>query len=319
MDRIAAIDIGTNTFRMLIAGRGGEWGFFPVARERNIVRLGEGSLLSKKISDQALARGIYTLRGFAEKMKYHEVNKCSAAATGVMRKAANAHEFLERVKNECGLSVKVISGEEEAWLTLKGVELLFPKVKRNGAWIIFDIGGGSTELIYSEDGNVKIIESLDLGVVTLADRIYHDPPSEEESNIIHNEIERVLRPAIERIKNRLEDNRIFLVGTAGTVTTLAAMDQGLLQYQSEKINSYVLKKDAVQEIFYHLILLREKEREELPGLEKGRGKVILPGCAILLAMMEFFQVARVSVSDFGILEGIIREILVSLDSPEKLV
>jgi len=319
MDRIAAIDIGTNTFRMLITERGGEWGFIPVARERKIVRLGEGSLLSMKISDQAFARGIYTLRGFAEKMKYHEVNKCSAAATGVMRKAANAHEFLERVKNECGLSVKVISGEEEALLTLKGVELVFPEAKRNGAWIIFDIGGGSTELIYSEDGNVKIIESLDFGVVTLADRMYHDPPLNEELEIIHDEIKRVLRPAIERIRDRVVDNRIFLVGTAGTVTTLAAMDQGLLQYQPEKINGYILRGNAVQEIFDRIILLQEKEREELPGLEKGRGKVILPGCAVLLAMMELFRVERVSVSDFGILEGIVSEILVSLDSPEKLV
>ena len=319
MDRIAAIDIGTNTFRMLITERGGEMGFIPVARERKIVRLGEGSLLSMKISDQAFARGIYTLWGFAEKIKYHEVHTCSATATGVMRKAGNASEFLERVKFECGITVKVISGEEEALLTLKGVELVFPEAKRNGAWIIFDIGGGSTELIYCEDGNVKIIESLDLGVITLADRIYHDPPLNEELEIIHDEIKRVLRPATERIKSSLEDNRIFFVGTAGTVTTLAAMDQGLLQYQPEKINGYILRGNAVQEIFDRIILLREKEREELPGLEKGRGKVILPGCAILLAMMEFFQVARVSVSDFGILEGIVREILVSLDSPEKLV
>jgi exopolyphosphatase/guanosine-5'-triphosphate,3'-diphosphate pyrophosphatase len=303
---------------MLIATRDTGSGFVPLLKERAIVRLGEGYGSSLRISTEAINRGINTLTGFTSKMSENGVGCCSAMATGIVRKAMNASEFLTRVRNECGLLVKVISGDEEAMLTLKGVELVFPKAKRKGAWVIFDIGGGSTELIYGEDGGVKIIESMDLGVVTLADLLNFDPPLQEELKAINREVEKVLRPVGERIRDQAKGKDFFLIGTAGTVTTLAAMDQALLEYQSEKINGFLLKEDSVKDIYGHLIRLHERKREELPGLEKGRGKLIIPGCAILLGMMDLFQVASVSVSDFGLLEGITTELFESLDSPTKL-
>ena len=319
MDTVAAVDIGTNTCRMLIAARRRGGGFIPLLKERAIVRLGKGYRTSSKMSDQSVTKGIKTLKEFSRKMRDCKVEKCSAVATGVVRRALNATEFLKKVKEECNLPVKVISGEDEALLTLRGVELVFPAMKRKGSWLIFDIGGGSTELIYCENGEVKIIESIDLGVVTLADLIESDPPLKKELRVIEREIDRIFMPVAEKIKEQLNNKRPFLIGTAGTVTTLAAMDQALLEYQPEKINGFLLGKYAVQGMFNHLIKLQEREREGIPGLEKGRGKVIIPGCVILLIIMDAFEAEGVSVSDSGLLEGIIRDLFDSLDTPDKLV
>jgi len=318
MNRIAAIDIGTNTFRMLIAERKRGNGFIPIIMEREIVRLGEGYHLSSMISDEAMDRGIKTLTSFTRKMKENKVMRYSAVGTGVVRKTANTPEFLTMVKNECGLLIKVISSKEEAMLTLKGVELIFQKGNRKGEWLIFDIGGGSTEFIYCEDARVKMIESVDLGVVTLSDWIHSDPPLKGELETIEGEIENALRPTGERITHQSKGKKFSLIGTAGTVTTLAAMDQALMKYQPEKVNGFLLTKDSVKDIFSRLITLKEKEREMLPGLEKGRGKVIVPGCIILTQILEMFQAENISVCDSGLLEGIVIELLESLDNPTKL-
>lgn len=318
MDRIAVIDIGTNTFRMLIAEREKVGGFVPVLLEREIVRLGEGYTLSSRISPEAIARAIKTLKAFTCKIKENGVIHYSAVATGVVRSAENAPEFIEEVKTKCGLSVEVISGEREALLVLKGVEHVFPYANREGEWIIFDIGGGSTELIYCSEGRVNTIESIDLGVVTLSDWINYDPPLMEELKAIEAQVENIFKKIGEKIKSRSKGIKFSLIGTAGTITTLAAMEQGLLKYQPAKINGFVLRKNSIKNMFNHMVILKEKEREKLTGLEKGRGKVIIPGCVILIKIMEMFQAESVSVSDSGLLEGITIELIDSLDNPTQL-
>ena len=306
--KYASIDIGTNTLRLLIAEIGNEH-LQPIYLKRIITRLGGDYKENIGIAASAQERTIKALEFFAEKIREHGVKEVRAVATSVVRKAKNKKEFLKQVLKQTGLNIKVISGDEEARLSLRGVLSVIGH--HNKRCLVVDIGGGSTEFIAVADGKMAGAWSLEMGVVHLTEEyLKTDPPTPYELNAMENEIKGVIANLKDLMSQSLpsafslEPSALF-IGTAGTITTLAAIDQCLEKYEPDKINNYILKYTAIKKIYKHLASLHLRQREEILSLEKGREDIIIPGAAIVLKAMEGFGFSSITVSDAGLLEGIL--------------
>ena len=296
--RIASIDIGTNTFRILIGEVKGQ-GLKKLYVGNIITRLG-GGFSEGTISEEAISRAIPALRGFSKLLEEYRVKRVRAVATSVVREASNKFDFLKRVEDETGIGVEVIPWEEEARLTALGV-LNSVEVPTKYS-LILDIGGGSTEYTLVEGSKILRLKSTSLGVVHLTERYLRDnPPSELDIKLLSLEVEKVISD--ELTWTSFEDP-ITLIVTAGTPTTLAAMELELKQYDPDLVNGFILKKYAILNILKKLLKLPAKERLKIPGLQKGREDVILSGIVILLKTMKRFSKDEALVSDGGLLEGV---------------
>ncbi len=308
MEHIASLDIGTNTFRLLIAEHNDDSGDFrPLLFKREITRLGEGFSSRHYLSELAMERGLKTLKGFSEIMRSHKVRRYRAVATSAFRVATNSQDFLSRVNREAGIEVNVISGQEEASLTLRGVTSVLKGYK--GRVVIFDIGGGSTEFIIGEVDGPHESLSTDLGVVHLTETFVHtDPPESHELEEMETRIKEKILDLKEFFLKRwldLEERDRLLVGTAGTITTVGAIHLGLTEYDPDLINNIVLKRSDIEEIFDRLIKIKALDRLSIPGLVKGREDIIIAGILIVRKIMEVFGFDSLTVSDSGLLEGIL--------------
>ena len=308
MERVASLDLGTNTFRLLIAVRT-DGKLLPLLRKRIITRLGEGFHLNGRIQPQAVNRARTALESFSPILDDYQVEQVFAVATSVVREAENGYAVTRDLSKEFGISIRTLTGIEEAHLALKGVFSVLSNMGRLS--LVVDIGGGSTELILSDDTQPVKTESINLGVVHLAERfITSDPPSERDITHLHDQIRKDL--SLNTVAGHLETppldkNSLSLIGTAGTVTTLAAIDQKLVDYDPAKINNYLLSRETLQALYSRLTTLSLTERAGIPGLEKGREDLIIPGTAILLEVMDLFQSTALTVSDAGLLEGVLLE------------
>ncbi len=300
--RIASIDIGTNTFRILVSEiKGTE--LKKIYIDRVVTRLGGGfNKTERLISDEAIDRALMTLRGYAEILEKYSVERVRAVATSVVRESINGNEFIKRVESESGIVIELISGEKEAELTVKGVlKSVSPTSNTN---VVFDIGGGSTEYSYVDQGVIRAVSSTSLGVVHLAENfLKNDIPSELDIRAISQVVDSVLSQDLHWM-SRLSREQLSLIGTAGTPTTLAAVVLGLNEYDPNIVNGFVLKRDTVLKIFQDIIKIPREKRLLISGIEKGREDVIIPGCVILLKTMEKFSKDKILVSDGGLLEGV---------------
>jgi len=228
-------------------------------------------------------------------------------ATGVMREARNAKAFLARVRKHTGLCLRLISGEEEASLMLKGV--LWYLKDGTLARIVADIGGWSTELLWVEKNKPRKTRSIEMGVVALCEKfLKSDPPGLQELEFLEKHTEGILKETREWFE---KGGLIFscldphLVGTAGTMTTLAAIDQKLPAYDSQKINGHQISRPALEKIYRHLRSLPIQERRTVPGLETGREDLIVAGAVVVLNILKVFNLEALLVIDSGLLEGIL--------------
>jgi len=309
-EKYAAIDIGTNTLRLLIAESNSEDPYKVVHRDRAVTRLG-GKFSEEYglIDDDAASRTVDVLRRFSTSLKKHKVNHVKVVGTSVIRRARNRVKFLNDVYQETGLKIDVITGHDEALLTLRGV---LQVIGRNGRYVVMDIGGGSTEYILGHDEEVSSVYSIEMGVVSLTEKfILSDPPSHMEQSRLETKIGSELTDLISEINANQPDLPFFsgdkgaiLAGTAGTPTTLAAIDQGMEAYKPERINGYQLPLDRLKTMYDRLSGLTLMERRKIPSLEKGREDVILAGIFIILKTMELLDFKVMVVSDSGLLEGV---------------
>ena len=211
-----------------------------------------------------------------------DVDATAAVATSAVRDAANRDEFLDRVKREAGFEVELISGEEEARRTMLGIRSGLPHGVTDV--LALDIGGGSTEFILDRSGQNPVVRSVDIGVVRLCERLlHHDPPTEEE---VHQAQEWVARETKAAVADMGNYHTATFVGTAGTITSLAAMAQKLSVYEPARIHNYTLKLDTIRELEQTLLSRKKVDRVGLPGLEKGREEVIAAGSIIIRTVME---------------------------------
>ena len=304
--RLASIDIGTNTIRLLIADTDKKSKLHKVLTERRIARLGEDFIEKSEISFKAIERSIVILKEFINITKKYNVRKVITGATSAVRKAENKDEFLKKVYKETGLQVRVLSEREEATITFTGVLTVMDSAM--GKTLVMDIGGGSTEFIIGE-GNVPVSTySLDLGAVYLTERfIRSDPPNPQELDNTREFVDKRLSSFKESVMSSQSGISFSsLIGTAGTITTLAAMDQKMSVYDPERINRYLITRESIMNIYTMLCGMTLEERSVLPGLEKGREDIIMTGTVIVLEVMKAFQFHEMMVSDHGLLEGLLR-------------
>ena len=299
--RLAGVDIGTLTCRLLIADLPSDSSLKELRSDRRILGLGEGVDQGKQLGPAAMDRVLTCLCEWREIIDSYHVDAVQAVATSAVRDAGNRDEFLDRVKHEAGFEVEVITGEEEARRTMLGIRSGLPP----GATDILavDVGGGSTELILDRPGQALILRSIDIGVVRLCERIlHHDPPRAEEIQQARDWVVRETQTAVDDMGNH---ETATFVGTAGTITTLAAMAQRLPAYEPARIHNYRLKLDTIRELEQTLLSRKKVDRVGLPGLESGREGVIAGGAIIIRTVMERLNTASVLVSDLGLREGVL--------------
>ena len=297
MRRLAAIDIGTNTIRMLVAETQGGRRPVPVARRRAIVGLGRRLRETGGIGEAEFDAGLRILREFRREMDRGGGAQYRACGTACLREAGNRAAFLEAAAGE-GIDIEVIGPAEEARLTWEGIH--WAVAGRPGD-LAMDIGGGSTEFAFGPRDGESV--SLPTGVVVLSTLLpLSDPPDPWELRAVSyfaaGRIGDGTRPFGRRRFRRL-------IGTAGTFTTLAAMERGMTRYDPDRIDGSRLSAAAVRRWAERLGRMTDAQRLRVPGMEKGRERYIVPGTLLILAAMERFRMNGVTVSDAGLLEGIL--------------
>jgi exopolyphosphatase/guanosine-5'-triphosphate,3'-diphosphate pyrophosphatase len=308
MPRYASIDIGTQTIRLLVADFDSSAKLIPVFRDRAIIRLGEGMSENNCLQKKSMERALTCIHNFVKIARYYKAQTIFAVATACVREAQNRADFLAAIKRETNVSVRLLSGNQEAGLSLRGVKSVFHA--NQACSLIVDIGGGSTELILTSGGTVVLMESLPLGVVHLSEKYFHsDPPSPKQVSDLTNYISYILSTNCNSFTNLISKgiNCFRFIGTAGTVTTLAAMSLKMTQYDIEKINGCMLTRTELEHIYKEMISIPSNIRRNISGLEHGREVVIVAGLRIVLSLMEYFEVSEMFVSDAGLLEGILLE------------
>jgi len=307
--RYATLDVGSNTVRLLLAEKAEKGWFHPLRTVRSITRLGGNFSPDGNLDESAMHRTLETLTAFADLLKQERVERTFAVGTGVLREAKNGKAFVERVWKHTGLSLRVVTGEEEADLMLKGVLGSLPET--TSSRIVADVGGWSTELVWVEGQEPRKMQSLPIGTVALTERfLREDPPPKKDLESLAAWTKRVLgeiRQAFEKEGLRVEGLHPHLVGTAGTMTTLAAIDQGLTVYDPQKITGHRIARSALEKIYFHLRSIPVEARREVPGLEKGREDLIVAGAVVALNLLEVFGLEILMVVDSGLLEGILQD------------
>ena len=310
MSLLASLDLGTNTFRLLIAEVIDSNRLVPILIKRTITRLGEGLHKNGTIQPHAIERSLKVVEHFSKIIKQYKVEKIIAVSTSVAREAKNGKEFIAQVFKRTEIPVRILTGFEEAQLTLKGVFSAVDRITKK--CLLFDIGGGSTEFILTEEIVPITITSISLGVVYLAENLIRsDPPTSRELSYLRKNIKDCLqqldftKDIFCNKSSSTTSTQCSLIGTAGTVTTIAAIDQQMERYDPLKINNHRLSRETIENIYHQLSCSSLAARRAIPGLEEGRETVIVPGAAIVLEIMDHFRFNQITVSDAGLLEGIL--------------
>ncbi|KPL68710.1 exopolyphosphatase [Erythrobacter sp. SG61-1L] len=309
----AAIDLGTNNCRLLIARPSGN-NFTVIDAFSRVVRLGEGLAQTGRLSDEAMDRAVGALRICSEKLKRRNVHLARSVATEACRRATNGREFIERVKRETGIVLNVITAEEEARLAVLGCHILLENGQ--GPAVIFDIGGGSTELVLIEQGGPipEIVDwqSVPWGVVSLTETCGHDESSAEARGARYAEMRRLVSESFAPFAERIASARspdLRLLGTSGTVTTLASVHLDLPQYDRKAVDGLIVPADSMRSISSRLSTLSPAERRQLPCIGNERADLVVAGCAILESILDIWPAERLGVADRGIREGILRSLM----------
>ena len=307
----AALDLGTNNCRLLVARSQGR-GFRVIDAFSRIVRLGEGLAASGTLAEAAMARALAALRICAGKLAHRRVTHARYVATEACRRAANCSEFLERVELETGIPLEIISSDEEARLVVAGCAPLLDR--RVPHALVFDIGGGSTELVWlsvprDPHAAPRVQDSVSLpnGVVTLTDRYGGREVPEATYAAMVAEMRAALAPFEERnrIAPRIARGEVQMLGSSGTVTTLAGIHLDLPRYNRALVDGTALSFDCVRSVSARLVGLDYEARVAHPCIGGDRADLVLAGCAVLEAICEIWPVGRLRVADRGIREGIL--------------
>jgi exopolyphosphatase/guanosine-5'-triphosphate,3'-diphosphate pyrophosphatase len=306
--RVAAIDCGTNSIRLLVAEADPSTGdIVDLDRRMAIVRLGQGVDRTGRLAPEALERTFAACREYAGIIKEHGAERLRFVATSASRDAENRDEFVRGVLDILGVEPEVISGDQEAEFSFTGATReLLGREDLAQPYLVVDIGGGSTELVVG-DGQVRAARSVDIGCVRMTERhlvrhgVVTDPPTEEQIAAIRSDIEAALDLAEQTVPLREAHT---LVGLAGSVTTVSAIAQNLPEYDPARIHHSRISYDRVREITEWLLRATHAERAAIPSMHPGRVDVIGSGALVLLAIMERIGAAEVVVSEHDILDGI---------------
>lgn len=299
----AALDLGTNNCRLLIARPQGQ-GFAVVDAFSRIVRLGEGLAATGRLSDEAIERTIAALRVCADKLKRRDVALARSVATEACRRATNGPEFIQRAYRETGIMLDIISAEEEARLAVLGCHALIEPGE--GAALVFDIGGGSTELVLVDTRSavptVLDWHSAPWGVVSLTESAAKDGYAAMRALVRAS-----FAPFAGRLPRDVERRR--LLGTSGTVTTLASVHLGLDSYDRSAVDGLIMPAGAMRDVSRHIASLDVAGRAKVPCIGPERADLVVAGCAILEEILDIWPAEQLGIADRGIREGILRRLM----------
>ena len=318
----AALDLGTNNCRLLIATPAGQ-SFRVVEAYSRIVRLGEGLSLTGRLSEAAMDRALAALKVSAEKVRRRRVVRLRAIATQACRSAENGGAFLDRVAQETGLKLQVITPHEEAQLSVAGcVNLLDRKAD---AALVVDVGGGSTEMSWvdlsakpadgpgvSANAPIRAWLSIPIGVVTLAERFPEGETATRDwfrSMVEHIKAEISAFRRADPLREVFDADRAHMVGTSGAITSLAGMHLGLRRYDRSRVDGIWMSRDDCEAAADCLLGLTARQRADQPCIGPDRADLVLAGAAILQAVQELWPCSRVRVADRGLREGILMSLM----------
>jgi exopolyphosphatase/guanosine-5'-triphosphate,3'-diphosphate pyrophosphatase len=304
--RITSIDIGTNTILMVIADLGGDGSIRTLRDEIAFPRLGRGVGKTGFISPDSIDRLLTVLKDYQQLSINLGSEKITACGTSALRDSSNSDEVVTRIRRETSIDVKVLSGEDEARWTFLGAladedESVPGLAQDEGRFAVIDIGGGSTEVTLGTSRQVEKSVSLDVGCVRLTERFLHTTPPTME------ELERAAicaRAALAGLGD-IDPARFALVGVAGTIATLAALDQNLSRFEADAVHGYVLTLDRIREIFARLRPQTLDQIQSSPVISTGRADVLLAGMLILIEFMAAYQFDRITVSSRGLRYGLV--------------
>jgi len=298
---VAAIDCGTNSTLLLVTDESRR----PIERLMRITRLGQGVDATGRLAPEAVERTVDVLREFRAVMDRYGVTATRMSATSAVRDAANRELFVDAATAVIGTRPEVLSGDEEGRLAFSGATAELDAA--DGPFLVVDIGGGSTELVVGADAPVGLV-SLEMGCVRLTEKfLRHDPPLPEE-----------LRDALDDVHDRLEDAVVEvpalrdgarMIGLAGTVTTVAAVEMGLKEYDRDRVHHFWLTRAAAEDVFRTLATESRAARLGNPGLEEARADAIVCGCVALVGVLRFFGFDGCLVSEADILDGLAASLL----------
>jgi len=307
MNPLASIEIGTNSIRMLIAEKGiSENTLKPILRKRAITRLGKN--FNKKeaqiIEPEPISRSISVLENFFDIARQFGISSPIVVATGVVREARNRNDFISLIEKKLGHNVKVITGEDESYLTRRGV--LSSLDFRKETLVIFDCGGGSTEFVWTDNNKSETI-SINCGAVILTDDyLTNDPPNDKDIIRVFNYIDNKFEVKLQYIKG-LCKGAFSLVGTGGTIISLAGMIHGIRETEfNETLNGLVIKRKNIEALFTKMKgMPRAKRLKDIAGLEPGREDIVVAGTIIVIKIMDYFEKYEIITSYSDLLEGIL--------------
>ncbi|WP_420606284.1 Ppx/GppA phosphatase family protein [Novosphingopyxis sp.] len=308
----AALDLGTNNCRLLIAKPSAD-GFVVIDAFSRVVRLGEGLASSGVLSDAAIERAIAALGVCAEKLRRRNVTLARSVATEACRRASNGQDFIHRVQRETGIWLDVITAQEEARLAVLGCHVLLEP--GDGPALIFDIGGGSTELVLVSTGGAvpEIIDwkSAPWGVISLYESEMPNAANRDDRTAAYERMKARVRGSFSDFAARLPAGgpQHRLLGTSGTVTTLASLHLELPSYDRNQIDGLIVPSAAMLDICRRLSAMAPDERALQPCIGRERADLVVAGCAILETILKIWPAARLGVADRGIREGILRTLM----------
>ena len=298
--RVAVADIGSNSTRLLIADVEDGRVIGELEHRSVVTRLGAGVDSDGTLSEEAVHRVYATLDEYAKLIERHGADKRIAVLTSAVRDASNGTDFAKAVRDRYGFEPHVLSGDDEAQLTFLGAMSERDPDDRTPTLVV-DIGGGSTELVTGVGRKADFHVSTQAGVVRQTERyLHHDPPRPSELEALSREVANVISGGVPERKRR-EIRRG--IGVAGTATQLAAISQGLVPYDPEKVHGYVLASREAREILGRLAAVGLEERKKTPGLDPARAPTIVAGVVILLDVLDLFGLSEVEVSEHDILRG----------------
>jgi len=307
--RFAGLDLGSLTVRLAVAERTPAGKTRVLVHRREITALGQGLALTGELAPEGMARTLAALKTFQQVMTAHKVTVWRAVGTQALRQARNRQFFLDRVRDTLGLAVEVLAPEAEARLSLTGVlTTLAPEALTGADVLVFDVGGGSSEFALMRPGREPVFASLPLGVLTLSQAIpLGDPPIPEKVAALQEELSARLGFFYKEAIEPYLKGEFCLVGTAGAVTTLAAMQLKLQAYDPDKINHLVLTRAQVAVLAERMAGLSEAARARLAGIEPAKAGVMVAGALIVLTILEICRQDSLVVIDAGLLEGVLHE------------
>jgi exopolyphosphatase/guanosine-5'-triphosphate,3'-diphosphate pyrophosphatase len=310
----AAVDMGSLTVRLAVAELTGPGRFRAAAHYREVTGLGEGLAGNDTLAPESMARTLKTLENFVHLMRGGGVAASRVVATQAVRQARNREVFLRQVR-ELGLPVQILSPEEEARLSLKGVlSALAPEYLAALELAVFDVGGGSSEWALLHRGREPYFASLPLGVLALSrSRPLGDPPRPEAVAALKQEIMERLEGFFRQDLQPHLTGAPRLVGTAGAVTTLAALALKMSRYDASRVNNLILTRTQVADLTELLCRLPEGERARLPGMEPLKAGVMVAGALIILSILDIFRQDSLIAIDAGLLEGVLGEMAAELN------